>query len=220
MTVRRARLGSLATAVALLCSGTSCAGRTPRAPEDLREEFVRTLPGDDAAAAYALLADEVRAEVPFEEFEQQWKALADERKALAQQAGTVAEDARPGIGRGTTVHEGGRVLAWTEIDGSWYVTEGLPSVARTATPAQTVRALIEAVRSTDFGAISSLLGEELAAQIDEDWQARAEAMERALDRPGSIELSGDLRQAELRYEPGRVLTLEQTPQGWRITSLE
>ena len=73
---------------------------------------------------------------------------------------------------------------------------------------------------TDMTRIRSLLGDELADAVDEDWQSRVEAMEAALDRPGSIELSSDLRRAELRYEQDRVLTLQQTPRGWRITALE
>ena len=112
------------------------------------------------------------------------------------------------------------MLKWIEAGGRYYVVEGLPGTPTTTTPAQTIRALIAAVRTTDMTRIRSLLGDELADAVDEDWQSRVEAMEAALDRPGSIELSSDLRRAELRYEQGRVLTLQQTPRGWRITALE
>jgi hypothetical protein len=68
--------------------------------------------------------------------------------------------------------------------------------------------------------VNRYLAPELAESIRRDFAARAEAIDAALAKPGAIELSDDLRRAQLRYEPSRVITLEQTPQGWRITALE
>jgi hypothetical protein len=206
-------------AVALLCS-LGCATQGARSPERLRDDYVRSLQGDDARAAYAMLSPELRAETSFEDFDARWKANAAERKDMAAEGKGLSKPLREPIRSGTTVHEGGRVVRWTDVGGRYYVVDGLPGTPQTATPGQTIRALIVAVRATDLSSIRILLGEDLATAIDEDWSARVDAMEAALDRPGSIELSSDLRRAELSYEPGRVLTLEQTPRGWRITSLE
>ncbi|MCR9160377.1 MAG: hypothetical protein ACE37F_18350 [Nannocystaceae bacterium] len=191
-----------------------------RSPEQLRDAYVETLSTPDAASAYAALSPEVQAEVPFEAFEARWNANAAERKAQADAASAVPTEDRVGLRGGTTAHDGGRVLTWVELGGHYYVTAGLPGAPQTTTPAQTVRALIAAVRESDFGGVRSLLGDTLAEALAEDWQARVDAIEDALDRPGSIELSSDLRQAELRYDTGKALTLEQTPSGWRITALE
>ena len=195
----------------------ACKSHAPRSPTKLRQAHADALAKNDAKAAYRLLAPEVQKQVSFEEFERRWKSETAERKAAAKAAAGAKVDP---VHEGTTVHEGGRVLRWTEVGGRYYVVSGLPGSPQTATPAQTIRALIRAVRTTDLTRVRSLLGDDLADAIDEDWQARVEAMEAALDRPGAIELSADLRRAELRYEMGRVLTLEQTPRGWRITSLE
>ncbi len=191
-----------------------------RSPEQLREAYVETLPSNDAAGAYAMLSPEAQAEVPFDEFEGRWATDAAQRKERAGAASAMSEEDGVGLRGGTTAHDGGRVLTWSELDGHYYVTSGLPGTPQTTTPAQTVRALIAAVRKSEFGGVRSLLGDSLAEALAEDWQSRVDAIEEALDRPGSIELSADLRQAELRYDTGKALTLEQTPSGWRITALE
>lgn len=198
----------------------SCSGMQHRSPEQLREAYVEALPGDDAKAAYAMLAPEVQAEVPYEAFEARWNAEKADRTQRAKTAADMSPEAGVGLRGGTTAHDGGRVLTWAELDGVYYVTDGLPGSPQSTTPAQTVRALIAAVRDADLTDIKALLSDELTEALAEDWQARVDAIEAALDRPGSIELSPDLRQAELRYDTGKALTLEQTPTGWRITALE
>ena len=206
--------------IGALLLAPACAKHAQRSPEKLRDAYVDALKGADAKAAYALLSPELQQQITYEEFAARWKAHDDERAAAVKGAAKLSQAQREPVHEGTTAHAGGHVITWTESDDRWYVVDGLPGTPTTTTPAQTIRALIAAVRTTDMTRIRSLLGDELADAIGEDWQARVEAMEAALDRPGSIELSSDLRRAELRYEQGRVLTLQQTPRGWRITSLE
>ena len=83
-----------------------------------------------------------------------------------------------------------------------------------------MRAFIAAVRATDFGPLEHVLSPELTARYREDWAARVDALEQALDRPEALRLSSDARRAELQYGEDRVLSLEQTAAGWRITQLE
>ena len=206
--------------IAALLLVPACAQKGQRSPEKLRDAYVDALKTGDAKAAYAMLAPDVKQQITFEDFAARWKSQKDERAAAVTSAGKLTEAQREPVREGTTAHPGGHVLKWIEAGGRYYVVEGLPGTPTTTTPAQTIRALIAAVRTTDMTRIRSLLGDELADAVDEDWQSRVEAMEAALDRPGSIELSSDLRRAELRYEQGRVLTLQQTPRGWRITALE
>lgn len=198
----------------------ACATRGPRSPEQLRGAYADALEKNDPRAAYALLDASVRSTLPFETFETRWNENAKRHAASARAIRELPEDLQPALAEGTTVHSDGRILHWAKSDGRYYVTDGLPGSVETTTPAQTVRALIAAVRRTDMSSIRQLLGEDLAARIGDDWTARAEAMEAALDRPGAIELTADLRRAELRYEPSRILTLEQTPAGWRVIGLE
>ncbi len=210
----------LTAAIFIASTLAGCSGVQHRSPEQLRESYVEALGGDDAKAAYAMLTPEVQSQVSLEEFEARWKSEAAERQTRAKTARALSPEDAVGLRGGTTAHEGGKVLTWSELDGVYYVTSGLPGTPQSTTPAQTVHALIAAVREADLGGVRALLGDTLAEALSEDWQARVDAIEEALDRPGSIELSPDLRQAELRYDTGKALTLEQTPQGWRITALE
>ena len=84
----------------------------------------------------------------------------------------------------------------------------------------TIRALIAAIRGSDTSSLSALIGEDLAGQIREEWKRRADTLETLIATPGAIEYTPDMRRALLRYEPGRAVTLEQSPTGWKIISLK
>lgn len=216
----RARSTGLVTALAwLVALAGACGPRPTRAPTQLRDAHVAALAADDPAAAYALLAPEVRAAVPYAEFEARWKTDAAEHEAALAAAKSLDPALAAPLYGGTTVHDGGRVLRWTQVDDELQVVDGLPGRPDTSTPAQTVRAFVAAVRQAELGEVKGLLGESLLEAVDEDWSERVDAIERALAEPGALDLSADLRRAELRYEAGRAVTLEQTPQGWRITGL-
>lgn len=217
-----ARTYGLAAAVAagvVLAGGLGCGHRQARSPTRLRDAHVAALRADDPAAAYALLSPEVKASVPYEEFEARWKADAAEHRTSVAAAESLDPALQAPLHGGTTVHPGGRVLRWTQVGDELAVIEGLPGRPDTSTPAQTVRAFVAAVRSADLVEVRGLLSDSLLSAFEEDLETRIDAIERALEEPGALELSADLRRAELRYEGSRVLTLEQTPTGWRITGL-
>ncbi|MCX4245508.1 hypothetical protein [Paraliomyxa miuraensis] len=217
-----ARRGSrwLGLAVAFgVALGIGCGHRQARSPTRLRDAHVQALRADDPAAAYALLAPEVQATVSFEEFEARWKSDSAEHAQAIAAAESLDPALQDPLHGGTTVHPGGRVLHWTQVDDALQITDGLPGRLDTSTPAQAVRAFIAAVRRADLAELRSLMHEPLLAALEEDWSTRVDAIERALEEPGALELSADLHRAELRYEGSRVLTLEQTPAGWRITGL-
>lgn len=172
----------------------------------------------DAEAAYALLSPQAQARTPKAQFVARFADVAKERAEIAA-AAEVAPPPEP-ILSGITLHEGGRALTWTWVDDRYWVIDGLPGRPSTATPALAIRAFLDAVRRTDLTAITAVLAEPLAEAIGEDFTARADAIERALEDPGAIELSADAQRAELRYEPERALRLEQSEDGWRITGLQ
>lgn len=205
--------------VLLLVAVAACGPRQARSPARLRDAQVAALRADDPAAAYALLAPEVRAAVSLDEFAARWEADAAEHEAAIAAADALDPALATPLHGGATVHTGGRVLRWTQVGDALQVVDGLPGRPDTSTPAQTVRAFIAAVRRADLTEVQGLLGEGLVEAVSEDWNERVDAIERALEEPGMLDLSADLRRAELRYETGRALTLEQSPQGWRITGL-
>ncbi|MFO7562682.1 MAG: hypothetical protein R6X02_08550, partial [Enhygromyxa sp.] len=63
------------------------------------------------------------------------------------------------------------------------------------------------------------LATDMLERLGDDWNSRADAIEAALEEPGSLSYSADNARAVLRYGGGRVITFEQTTGGWRIAEL-
>jgi hypothetical protein len=207
----------------LACVLAGCrGGRELHSPTAVREAYLDALAKDDPKAAYALLAPQLRRRVPYPTFEARWRADAAERAAILE-AGRAASKGRDRVAvarRATTVHDGGVVLHWAKLGKQWFVVDGLPGDPRASTPAEAIRGFLAAIAKAELGGAQRYLSDELATRMREDFAARVDAIEAALQVPGAIELSEDLSRAQLRYEPQRVLTLEQTPRGWTITGLE
>lgn len=209
---------ALAGAVVVVPACKTAGGAS--SPERLVAAHQQALIKDDPQAAYALLSPEAQAKTPYDAFAARWRADAAERSATVEAAREMPPDQRGVTRSGSTVHPGGHVLQWTEVGGRYVVTAGLPGRPQAATPAQAIRSFIAAVRRADLDEVRGLLTDELASALEEDWQARVDAIEAALEEPGTLELSGDFQRAALRYEPQHAVTLRQTPAGWRIMSLQ
>lgn len=202
------------------CLALACAHGAGRDPEQLRQAYADALRRDDPDAAYDLLSPEVQARVSREAFRDRWKRSADERAEQHKGIKKLDEELSQPVMSGVTTHEGGRLVQWTHVDGSWLVVSGLPGTFDTSTPAATIRAFIRALRTMDFQGLATLLDPELAAQLREDWASRAERIERALALPDKLDLSLDLSRAVLRYGTTEQITLEQTERGWRIVDFD
>ncbi|MBK6916245.1 MAG: hypothetical protein IPH07_02485 [Deltaproteobacteria bacterium] len=188
-------------------------------PQALRDAWLDALEHDDPRAAYALLGRDARAREPYPAFLARWRADASERAAVLAAARASKDDAI--VQRSATaVHRNGVVVRWTKIGKHWLVVDGLPGAQHASTPAEAIRGFLHALARTDLASAEHFLADDLREAMHEDWARRAEAIEAALRVPGAVELSDDLSRAQLRYEPQRVLTLEQTPGGWTITALE
>jgi hypothetical protein len=205
--------------VAVLALGPACKSGGARSPEALRDAYAVALRRDDPAAAYALLSPELQAATSRAAFAARWKAQKREREAALTAIRTLPPSHRAAILGGRTVH-GERVLTWARVAGHYQIVHGLPGVPDSSTPAQAIRAFLVAVRSADLHALEALVSDELASRLRDDWNRRATIIEALLEQPGAIEYSPDMQRAVLRYEPGRALTLEQSPAGWRLTALQ
>jgi hypothetical protein len=209
-------LSRLLLGLALLAA---CRASGARSPEALRDAYAQALRRDDPDAAYALLSPELQAATPRAAFQARWKAQAAERAQAQRDLAALPAPYRRPIPGGQTVH-GDRVLTWVEVGGRYQILHGLPGLPDSSTPAQAIRAFLAALRAADLHTLEALASDELAARLREDWNRRATAIEALLEQPGAIEFSSDMQRAVLRYEPGRALTLEQTPAGWRLTALQ
>ncbi len=198
---------------------SACKTGGARNPEALRDAYAQALRRDDPDAAYVLLAPELRATTTRAAFKARWKAQTREREAAALALQSLPKTHRAAVLGGHTVH-GDRILTWAQVAGRYQIVDGLPGVPDSSTPAQAIRAFVTAIRGADLHALEALVSDELSARLRDDWNRRASVIEDLLAQPGSIEYSSDMTRAVLRYEPGRALTLEQSPAGWRLTALQ
>ena len=204
---------------ASLLAATACRSPGARSPEALRDAYAQALRRDDPAAAYALLSPQLQAATTRATFIARWTAQTREREAALAAIKGLPPTHRVAILGGHTVH-GDRVLTWVRVAGHYQILHGLPGLPDSSTPAQAIRAFLAAVRSADLHALEALVSDDLAARLRDDWNRRATVIEALLEQPGAIEYSSDMLRAVLRYEPGRALTLEQSPAGWRLTALQ
>lgn len=215
-----APLARRALLLACVLVAAACRGGTgARSPEALRDAYARALAADDPVAAYALLSPELQATTTEAEFVARWKAQSAERAAARAALQTLPPALAAPVRGGETFHDDA-VLSWTVVGGPYQVVSGLPGLPDLSTPAGAIRAFIAAVRRADLGALSALLADDLSTRLRDDWNRRADLLEQLLREPGAIEYTPGMERAILRYEPGRALTLEQTPQGWRIVALQ
>ena len=204
---------------ASLLAATACRSPGARSPEALRDAYAQALRRDDPAAAYALLSPQIQAATTRAAFATRWKAQTRERQVALAAIKSLPPTHRAAILGGHTIH-GDRVLAWVRVAGHYQIVHGLPGLPDSSTPAQAIRAFLAAVRSADLHTLEALVSDDLAARLRDDWNRRATVIEALLEQPGAIEYSSDMLRAVLRYEPGRALTLEQSPAGWRLTALQ
>ncbi|PRP93049.1 hypothetical protein ENSA5_46100 [Enhygromyxa salina] len=223
--VRRAPTPSLVSSLALLLpllsvgAAGGCAAAAKRSPEGLRDAYAAALRSDDPDAAYDLLAPDVQARTDPAKFRERWAKNASQHEVTLEAIQALDEDRKTPVLTGTTTHEGGVVLHWAYTSAGFLVVDGLPGIPDTSTPAATARALIATLRSVSEVQLERVLATEMLERLGEDWIARADAIEAALEEPGAISYSADNSRAVLRYGAGRAVTFEQTSQGWRVAEL-
>jgi hypothetical protein len=205
--------------VALALASTACAAGAKRSPEGLRDAYAAALRADDPDAAYELLAPEVQARTDIEDFRTRWAASKEQHETALKALDELDEDRQAPVMTGTTTHEGGVVIHWTHTNQGFLVVDGLPGIPDTSTPAATARALIAVLRGISSAQLERVLATEMLERLGEDWSARADAIEAALEEPGSLSYSADNSRAVLRYGGGRAITFEQTTGGWRVAEL-
>lgn len=206
-------------AICCCAAASGCAAGAKRSPEGLREAYAAALRADDPDAAYELLAPDVQARTDIEEFRARWKANAEQHEAALEGISKIDDDRKSAVLTGTTTHSGGVIMHWTYTSLGFLVVDGLPGIPDTSTPAATARALVGVLRGVSDIQLERVLATEMLERLGDDWTARADAIEAALEQPGSISYSADNSRAVLQYGSGRAITFEQTSSGWRVSEL-
>lgn len=204
-----------------LLSGAGCGGaqvgKVPAATGV--QALIDALTADDPRRAYALLADEVRRDLPYRAFAEQWKQLRAER---AWQADALRASLRgaPDVGERAVVGFSDGKSVPLERDGKlWRLEVPLVTRATAPRPRDVVRQLAAALAERDVGAAIATLSkrrrEGLARQIEGFLQGLAERVDEPIDEYGEDH-------AELRWDEGgfryRVILLREEGE-WRVDDI-
>ncbi|HLU66160.1 MAG TPA: hypothetical protein VKZ63_07780 [Kofleriaceae bacterium] len=200
------RPAGLAVLLVLCCAAGACAGRQAAsaaepAPRGVAA-YLSALRSDDPRRAYALLADDVRKDVPYETFAAEWKASAAERE---HQARALEEDLRAGADlgeRALVTFPDGTTLGMQRQSGAWRLDVPLLSRTHAATPHVAIELLAAALSERDYDAVMRILTARRREGIGKQVDAFTDSLERHLksskDRVGFV---GKDR-AELQWSDG------------------
>jgi hypothetical protein len=181
-------------------------------------QYLAALRDDSPRAAYALLAEGVRKELPYERFAAQWQSSRIERsrQAAALRDGLRASD----LGERAIVRYGdGTSVSLVREGGEWKLETAMVSRFRTPGPRDAVRVLAEALESRDFDALLRILTsrrrEFLRRQVDALLDSLRKGPTQVIDQLGAD-------RAELRWSADRVrykLTLQREGGEWRVDDI-
>lgn len=204
-----------------LLGGSGCggaqAGKVPAATGV--QTLIDALAADDPRRVYALLADEIRRDLPFATFAEQWKQSQAERtwqanalRASLRGSPEVGERAVVGFADGKSVP--------LERDGKlWRLEVPLMTRATAPRPRDVVRQLAAALAERDVGAVLATLSKRrrdgIARQIEGFLQGLGKRVDEQIDEYGED-------QAELRWDEHgfryRVMLLREDGE-WRVDDL-
>jgi hypothetical protein len=197
--------------------GASYNSKTP-ASEGV-QDLISALTRDDPRRAYELLSDEVKRNVPYADFAQQWRLSAAER---TWQTAALKDSLRgaPNVGERAVVGYSDGKSVPLERDGKiWRVETALISRAQSPRPRDAIRAFAEAIERNDVSTALSLLTKRrrdgLARQIDGFLRGLGKRVDDPIDEP-----DGD--RAELRWDEGGIrfrIMLRRENDDWRIDDI-
>jgi hypothetical protein len=183
------------------------------------EATVAALRSEDPARAYALLSADVRQQIGFEQFAQQWQATAAERRARAGEleaelraAPSMGERARVMLADGSAVH-------LVREGSAWRLESALLSALRTGQPRESVQMFAQALTAHDYDALLQVLTERRRTAIGKMIDDMAKSLTGHLQSGAdNLEVIAEDR-AELRWDDGDVryeILLHKENGEWRI----
>ncbi|GAB4510657.1 MAG: hypothetical protein Tsb0020_28030 [Haliangiales bacterium] len=225
---RRARgalfcVAALVSIVGLLaaCARGPGSGGVPPASDSV-ERLIHTLRSDQPEDAYALLSEDIRAQIGFEEFAAKWRATQRERQARADRIAAELE-ARPAPQERARIAtpSGGSAYLVREGD-KWRIESPLLSSAYASQPQDAVRYFSRALAARDYEALLRVLTERrravLSRTVSDLQVSLSEHLASGID---TVERVSDER-AILRWDDGDThyeLVLHRESDQWRIDEL-
>lgn len=181
--------------------------------------YVDALRSTDAHAAYAMLADDVKKKVTFDQFALAWKDSQQER---AWQAKELEESLKgsPDVGeRAVVAFRDGKLVQLEREGKTWRLESELVSRTKARLPRDAVRAFADAIAERD---IARILGT-LSTRRREGIQRQVEGFVNGIGRHANDELEQVGARATLRWDDNGIayeLVLRKEDDGeWRVDDL-
>jgi hypothetical protein len=225
---RSARLLTLSLALAVLPLGVACASSSPGNPEDVLGAYSRAVQHGHLAEAYALLSEDAKKTIPFEQF----KRMIQENPEQAEELVRALDRPRAGPPRVTAKVTGadGEPLLLVYESGAWRVDGSAIDLYSQATPETAAVAFVRAVDNKRYDVLLRFVPdsqrEGLAeAQLRAAWEGEqkqdmarlTEALKAALPT-ARFEVVGE--RATLAYGAGGTIELVREHGAWKVEELK
>lgn len=215
-------VAALASIAGLLAACARGPGSGVPPASDSVERLIQTLRSDQPEDAYALLSEDIRAQIGFEEFAAKWRATQRERQARADRiAAELEAHPAPQERARIATPSGGSAYLVREGD-TWRIESPLLSSAYASRPQDAVRYFSRALAARDYEALLRVLTERrravLSRTVSDLEVSLSEHLASGID---TIERVSDER-AILRWDDGDThyeLVLHRESDQWRIDEI-
>lgn len=204
------------------CGGDPAKRAVPPASDGV-EAFATVLRSDDPEPAYALLSDELKRRISFEDFAVQWQRTAPERLARAT---TLEEEMQSEPAFDETakiIYPDGKTVYLSREGKSWRVDAAMVSRYHAGRPHDAVTIFAQALADRDYEALLRMLTERRRDGIGKQVESFVQSLRQRLASPdNALELIGDDR-AEMRWDDGNKrykLILRREGEEWRIDDIQ
>jgi nucleotide-binding universal stress UspA family protein len=211
----------LALALLAGCGGDATRRTTPPAAEGVKA-YVTVLRAGDPAQAYALLSDEVKAQISYDDFALQWNESAPEREHQARALEEGLKGSADLGERAKIVYPDGKTVYLVRENGAWRLESAVMSRVHAGQPRDAVAIFAEALNRRDYQAALRVLTTRRREGIGEQVDSFVKSLlERLQSGDGTIETIGKDR-AEMRWDDGKrryKIILRKEGDQWRVDDI-
>jgi hypothetical protein len=186
------------------------------------ELVVAALRSDDPARAYALLSVDLRQQIDYEQFVEQWQRAQAERRERARDieaelraSPSMGERARVTLADGSAVH-------LVREGNAWRLESALLTALRTGQPRETLQMFAQALTTRDYDALLRVLTERRRDAIADLLGDLTTSLTRHLESGADTIEVLDEDRVEMRWEDGDVrydILLRKEGGEWRVDDL-
>jgi len=186
------------------------------------KQLVAALRSSDAHAAYRLLADKTRKQIPYAEFARNWKQYKPEREHKAKALEDVLKE-DPDLGeRSRVVYPDGKSVMLLRQRGNWKLESALVAENRAGSAREAVRIFAESMANRNFDAVMRILTGRRRKAISRQVDAFVTSLITQVSRPGMTVTKVGKDRAELYWEAKgkryKIVLLREGDE-WRIDDI-